>query len=140
MTRCIDCGGDIIEGEDHRCHTIARDWPMTTIIIEMEDEPVHTAANGYTCGEKDCPCSAEVEDTIRLSPPTEQELDAQELEELGTHAPDCRCGWCEPQDDPITSGPRRIDWNRIFDDGGASSRERDQERNITHQCADGSWW
>jgi hypothetical protein len=22
MTRCIDCGGEIVEGEDHRCHTI----------------------------------------------------------------------------------------------------------------------
>ncbi len=34
---------------------------------------------------------------------------------------------------------RRIDWNKIFDDGD-EQREADQERNITHQCADGSWW
>ncbi len=24
MTRCIDCGGEIVEGEDHRCHTGGR--------------------------------------------------------------------------------------------------------------------
>ncbi len=84
----------------------------------MEDELIHTAANGYTCGQPDCPCSAEVEDEIILTPPTEEQLDAQEQSVLG---------------------PRRIDWNRIFEDG-TRCREADQERNITHQCADGSWW
>jgi len=34
-----------------------------------------------------------------------------ELDQSGTHAPDCRCAWCEPQ-----------------------------ERNATTQCSDGSWW
>jgi len=28
MTRCIDCGGEIVEGEDHHCHTanLSKDW------------------------------------------------------------------------------------------------------------------
>jgi len=37
--------------------------------------------------------------------------DPYEDDETGTHAPDCRCSWCEPQ-----------------------------ERNATTQCSDGSWW
>jgi hypothetical protein len=186
MTRCIDCGGEIIEGEDHRCHT------LPPIIVPV-DTRVHTDSHPY-CSDATCPCRetkpergthvlieveirdyygdsmlipggwmpvsrikgiAEAEDHIGDVPPSEAELDLQEQDssdgtwvngdeedpedETGTHSPDCRCYWCEPQDDPITSGPRRIDWNRIFDDG-AKSRDRDQQRNVTHQCADGSWW
>jgi len=51
--------------------------------------------------------------------PTEEQLDAQEQSVLG---------------------PRRIDWNRIFDDGAQALRDRDQERNILQKSADGSWW
>jgi hypothetical protein len=129
---------------------------MTTIIVPMEDEPVHTDAHPY-CSDASCPCRdekpevgthvlievairdyyddsmmvaggwmplsriksivPEVQDEVADVPPSEAELDAQEQ----------------------TAGPRRIDWSKIFDDG-AQLRDRDQERNVTHQCADGSWW
>jgi hypothetical protein len=125
MTRCIDCGGEIIEGEDHRCHT------LPPIIVPVEDEPVHTDAHPF-CDDATCPCRetkpergtrvlievtisdyfndammvaggwmplsrikgiVEVQDEIADVPPSEQELDDQEQ----------------------TSGPRRIDWNKIFE-------------------------
>src|SRR6266487_1554238 len=61
----------------------------------------------------------------------------------------CRCVECEKvqaartftytDEDGQSHQARRIDWNKIFDDGD-EQREADQRRNITHQCADGSWW
>lgn len=32
------------------------------IIIPMEDDPLHTAANGYCCGDPTCPCAADSDD------------------------------------------------------------------------------
>ncbi len=110
MTRCIDCGGEIIEGEDHRCHT------QLPIII-LVDEITHTP-EWPQCKDPTCPCQDEVEDQLDDVPPTEAELDAQEAQ---------------------SGGARSIDWSKIFDDG-ALSREADQARNVTHQCSDGSWW
>ncbi len=97
---------------------------MTTIIVPMEDQIIHTQEHPY-CNDLTCPCSEELQAKIA-------EYRAQEDVE---HT---RNGYGAEQE-PMTSGPRRIDWSKIFDDG-ASSREVDQERNITHQCVDGSWW
>ena len=33
------------------------------IIIPMEDDPVHTAANGYKCGDPTCFCASDTEET-----------------------------------------------------------------------------
>jgi hypothetical protein len=37
MTRCIDCGGEIVEGQDHRCHTTSRQF----VRIAMSGHPMH---------------------------------------------------------------------------------------------------
>lgn len=66
------------------------------IVIPMLDPIIHTDEHPY-CDDLSCPCNANVVDA--------------DQDETGTHAPDCRCSWCEPQ-----------------------------ERNATTQCADGSWW
>lgn len=48
------------------------------------DTIIHTAENGYECDDADCICH------------WEQRTD--ELDETGTHPPDCRCSWCEPEE------------------------------------------
>lgn len=35
--------------------------PLTNIPVEMEDESVHTAENGYCCGDPTCYCGEEVQ-------------------------------------------------------------------------------
>ena len=61
---------------------------MATIVIREEvrnpEYLTHTAENGYECNDPDCICH-----WARRT----QEQDY----ETGTHAPDCRCSWCEPQ-------------------------------------------
>lgn len=47
MTRCIDCGGEIIEGEDHHCHT--------TIVAEQALSIGDTVYFAYTHDERDRP-------------------------------------------------------------------------------------
>lgn len=37
MTSCIDCGGEIIDGEDHHCHTKSRQF----VLIDFEGHPMH---------------------------------------------------------------------------------------------------
>lgn len=37
MTSCIDCGGEIIEGQDHRCHTKDRQF----VRINFPGHPLH---------------------------------------------------------------------------------------------------
>ena len=96
---------------------MTRFLPSLPIIVPV-DEIVHTPEHPQ-CDDLRCPCQDEVEDEIILSMPTEEQLDAQEQSVLG---------------------PRRIDWNRIFDDGAQALRDRDQERNILQKSADGSWW
>jgi hypothetical protein len=110
------------------------------ITVDERDDIVHTAL-WPQCKEPTCPCHAGDPDDLWQDEtpdvaPTEAELDAQELESDGTWVN----GDEEDADEPMTSGPRRIDWSKIFDDGAQELRERDQERNVTHQCADGSWW
>jgi hypothetical protein len=79
---------------------------VPTIPYEGDDQQLHTEANGYECDEStnpetnSCPCHE-----------AWWQRHEAEQDETGTHAPDCRCSWCEPQ-----------------------------ERNATVQCADGSWW
>jgi len=73
------------------------------IVIPMEDPIIHTAEHPW-CNDETCPCQAVKDEPAELA-----RLD--ELDQSGTHAPDCRCAWCEPQ-----------------------------ERNATTQCSDGSWW
>ena len=88
-------------------------------IIILVDEITHTA-EWPQCKDPTCPCQLEGEDVIVDVLPSETELDAQEQQ---------------------TSGPRSIDWDAVFVPTRADmQRAYDQERNITHQCADGSWW
>ena len=35
---------------------------IPTIPVEMEDDPVHTAANGYCCGDPTCFCAGSSDD------------------------------------------------------------------------------
>ncbi len=41
MTRCIDCGGEIVEGEDHRCHT---NQSREFVFVNLEGHPMHGLA------------------------------------------------------------------------------------------------
>ena len=50
---------------------------ITLPIIVPVDELLHTAAQPQ-CKDMTCPCQDEVEDEIILTPPTEEQLDAQE--------------------------------------------------------------
>lgn len=34
-------------------------FPLTNIPIECEDEPIHTAENGYMCGDPTCICASQ---------------------------------------------------------------------------------
>ncbi len=58
---------------------------LKPILIECEDEITHTPENGYECSDETCICHCE-----RRTP-------CEEFDETGTHAPNCRCNWCEPQ-------------------------------------------
>jgi len=73
----------------------------------------HGPWNNWCCGLADCPCAQafwnELPTYEQASEPVP--IDYDELEQSGTHPPECRCAWCEPQD-----------------------------RNATTQCSDGSWW
>jgi len=81
----------------------------------------HGPWNNYCCGKADCPCAEQAINwadipTLPMTQRTWAEAtkwlsEDDELDETGTHPPDCRCAWCEPQ-----------------------------ERNATQQCSDGSWW
>jgi hypothetical protein len=86
---------------------------MTTnhlpIIIVTVDTITHDAGNNYECLETACICHDEVEDHRADVPPSEAELDAQERESDAL--------WVngdEEDEEPITSGPRRIDWSKMF--------------------------
>jgi hypothetical protein len=68
-------------------------------IIIPVDELLHTA-EWPQCKDAMCPC----QDEIVLTFPTEEQLDAQEQSVLS-----------QAEDEPTTSGPRRIDWNYIFE-------------------------
>src|SRR6266568_1463647 len=58
------------------------------IIVTVPAETIiHTDANGYTCGQPDCPCSAEMEDEIILTPPSEEQLEVQEQSVLAALQP-----------------------------------------------------
>ncbi len=63
------------------------------ILVDERDDILHTA-EWPQCKDPKCPCQDAVEDEIILSMPTEEQLDAQEQSVLG---------------------PRRIDWNKIFE-------------------------
>jgi hypothetical protein len=73
--------------------------PLPPIIVPCEDPITHVEANGFECDEADCICHWE-----RRS----QEQDY----ETGTHAPDCRCGRCEPYDSPYEPYYSRSDQER----------------------------
>jgi len=75
-----------------RKDTMTTNRPSLPIIVPV-DEIVHTPEHPQ-CDDLRCPCQDEVEDEIILSMPTEEQLDAQEQSVLG---------------------PRRIDWNKIFE-------------------------
>ena len=53
------------------------------LVVLMEDEIIHTDEHPE-CDDPDCICHWERA--------TQNEADI-----YGTHAPDCRCGWCEPE-------------------------------------------
>jgi hypothetical protein len=99
--------------------------PLPPIIVPCEDPITHVEANGFECDEADCICHWE-----RRS----QEQDY----ETGTHAPDCRCGRCEPDDSPYEPYYSRSDQER--DQATADYYDEQQRRNSTQQCSDGSWW
>lgn len=63
------------------------------LVVLMEDEITHTDEHPY-CGDETCPCMGELYDEVERR---EQETNSLELEQYGTHAPDCRCAWCEPE-------------------------------------------
>jgi hypothetical protein len=88
-----------------------RRQPLT---IPMEDPIIHTDEHPY-CVDPTCPCGgprAYYAQLARRYPIDDDTCFGNpEQDETGTHPPDCRCAWCEPQ-----------------------------ERNTTQQCSDGSWW
>jgi len=93
--------------------------PPIIILVDERDDILHTA-EWPQCKDPTCPCQAEVQDMIADVPPSEAELDAQEQQ---------------------TGGARSIDWDAVFVPTRADmQRAAAQERNITHQCEDGSWW
>jgi len=59
-----------------------------SMVIPVIEEQIvvdrHLAENGYECENPDCICH------------WERRTQEQDYE-TGTHAPDCRCFWCEPQ-------------------------------------------
>ena len=60
-------------------------YVLGPIPVPMEDEITHTAENGYECEDPECICH------------WKRRTQCEEFDETGTHAPDCRCSWCEPQ-------------------------------------------
>ncbi len=99
------------------------------ILVDERDDITHTA-EWPQCKDMTCPC----QDEIILTFPTEEQLDAQERSVLGCldepaydapHCPQCGhlyaygnvshlCDECAEQE-RATSGPRSIDWSKIFE-------------------------
>jgi len=76
-------------------------YPLPIIIpVDERDDILHTA-EWPQCKDPSCPC----QDEIILTFPTEEQLDAQEQSVL----------FGAEQEEPMTSGPRRIDWDKIFE-------------------------
>ncbi len=103
-----------------------------TILVDERDDITHTA-EWPQCKDMTCPCQLEVEDEIALTFPSEEQLDEQERSVLSQdepaydapHCPQCGhlyaygnkshlCDECA-EVEPVTSGPRSIDWSRIFE-------------------------
>ena len=103
------------------------------ILVDERDDITHTA-EWPQCKDMTCPCQLEVEDEMALTFPSEEQLDAQERSVLGCldepaydapHCPQCGhlyaygnkshlCDECA-EVEPVTSGPRSIDWSKIFE-------------------------
>lgn len=49
----INMGSNCYEWQIVEC------FPLTDIPVELEDAPVHTAENGYCCGDPTCYCAAQ---------------------------------------------------------------------------------
>jgi hypothetical protein len=82
------------------------------ILVDERDDITHTA-EWPQCKDLTCPCHAGDDlwqDEMEDEAPTEAELDAQERESDAL--------WVngdEEDEEPITSGPRRIDWSKMFE-------------------------
>ncbi len=102
------------------------------ILVDERDDITHTA-EWPQCKDMTCPCQLEVEDEIALTFPSEEQLDEQERSVLSQdepaydapHCPQCGhlyaygnkshlCDECA-EVETVTSGPRSIDWSRIFE-------------------------
>ena len=68
--------------------------PPIVIRYEDGDELVHTQDHPF-CGDETCPCMEALYDLVEAE--IEIEIERQEQETTGTHAPNCRCAWCEPE-------------------------------------------
>ncbi len=45
----------------NKCYTVTASGQVAAL-VEMEDEMVHTAENGYSCNDRTCPCQAALDE------------------------------------------------------------------------------
>ncbi len=57
------------------------------------DKLLHTAENGYLCRDHTCPCWQDYDREMEAI--SQRRADG---DQTGTHAPDCRCGWCSAEE------------------------------------------
>ena len=66
--------------------------------IACEDAILHTAENGYECDDADCICHWERVTAYEEEAWLDAKIQAAQLDETGTHAPNCRCAWCSAEE------------------------------------------
>lgn len=64
-------------------------YVMSLLPIPMEDAITHTDENGYECDDPECICHCEQSSQYSIY---------DELEQTGTHTPNCRCPWCSSEE------------------------------------------